>query len=48
MNENKLGVFFRKFTKEKAVELQLAGWVKNTGKLDLQLMNTKINLRTLF
>ncbi|CAG8607545.1 5152_t:CDS:2 [Diversispora eburnea] len=26
----KVQVFFRKFTKDKAIELQIVGWVKNT------------------
>ena len=32
------GVFFRKYTKQKAQELNIAGWVKNTDEGDVEIM----------
>lgn len=32
------GVFYRKFTKQKAIELGLKGWVKNTDNGDVEIL----------
>jgi acylphosphatase len=34
------GVWFRKYTQEKAMELQLTGWVRNTDEADVAIVAT--------
>jgi acylphosphatase len=42
------GVFFRKHTKQKAMELKIHGWVKNTrdGKVEIFAQGNEENLNT--